>query len=91
MNSKEIKQSHSTAVTSGETEVTDEVEHHFVAFVEHSGSLYELDGRKEFPVNHGATTRESFLGDACKVAKGFMDLDPESSQFGLVVLAAKPE
>ncbi len=28
---------------------------------EKEGSLYELDGRKSFPVNHGPTTPETFL------------------------------
>lgn len=29
---------------------------HFAAFVEKDGSLYELDGRKPFPINHGKCT-----------------------------------
>ena len=31
------------------------------------GSLYELDGRKSFPINHGASSAETLLQDACKV------------------------
>lgn len=34
---------------------------HFVAFVHHDGQLYELDGRREFPINHGPTTAETLL------------------------------
>ena len=36
------------------------------------GSLYELDGRKQRPINHGASTPETLLQDACKVASEFM-------------------
>jgi len=31
----------------------DKVEHHFVAFVQKGGKVYELDGRKEGPIAHG--------------------------------------
>lgn len=31
----------------------DEVDLHFVTFVEHNGALIELDGRRNSPVNHG--------------------------------------
>lgn len=39
----------------------EQVNHHFVALVEKDGHLYELDGRKEFPVNHGPTSEATFL------------------------------
>lgn len=35
--------------------------HHFIALVQKDGELYELDGRKSFPIKHGPTTDESFL------------------------------
>ncbi len=31
----------------------EEVDLHFIAFVQREGSLYELDGRKAGPINHG--------------------------------------
>jgi ubiquitin carboxyl-terminal hydrolase L3 len=39
----------------------EQVNHHFVALIEKDGHLYELDGRKEFPINHGLTTQATFL------------------------------
>lgn len=69
--------------------VEEKNDNHFVAFVEHEGALFELDGTKSFPVNHGATTRETFLADACTQAKKFMERDPEETAFGMIVLAKK--
>ena len=34
---------------------------HFIALVEKGGHLYEMDGRKDGPINHGATSAETFL------------------------------
>lgn len=34
---------------------------HFVTFVHKDGHLWELDGRRETPVNHGTTTADSLL------------------------------
>jgi ubiquitin carboxyl-terminal hydrolase L3 len=49
--------------------------------------LYELDGRKSFPINHGITTPETLLEDACAVVKQFMARDPEEVRFTIVALA----
>ena len=37
------------------------LEPHFVAFVHKDGHLYELDGHREGPVNHGPSTPENLL------------------------------
>ena len=34
---------------------------HFIAFVCVDGHLYELDGRKEFPINHGVSSPDTLL------------------------------
>lgn len=52
------------------------------------GTLYELDGRKSFPVKHGATTPETFVQDAAGVCKEFMARDPEELRFTVMALAA---
>lgn len=52
------------------------------------GHLYELDGRKAFPINHGATTPSTLLVDACTVIKQFMDRDPGEMRFTIVALGA---
>ena len=60
---------------------------HFIALVQKDGYLYELDGRRPFPINHGPSNEESFLKDAAKVCKKFMELASESLQFNVVALA----
>jgi len=66
----------------------DKVGAHFAAFVNVNESLYELDGRKKFPINHGKTTAESFLKDTATVVKQkFMKLVPNNPAFNLMALS----
>ena len=39
----------------------DNVDYHFIAFVEKDGILWDLDGRKTAPVNCGSSSKETFL------------------------------
>ena len=58
-----------TAAIEGDTRppgADEAVDLHFVAFVESGGKLWELDGRKVAPVEHGATSGETFLKDAAR-------------------------
>lgn len=59
----EISEFHQELALEGQTDANsaDPVDHHFVAFVNHQGDLYELDGRKSFPVKHGRTSTETLL------------------------------
>lgn len=66
----------------------DPVNHHFITFVHKDGVLYELDGRKAFPVNHGPTTQDTLLEDAAKICKEFMARDPQEVRFTVVALTA---
>ena len=80
----------------GATEGAGTEEHgnrHFIAFVEHEGRLFELDGRtldeagNAFPVDHGPTTADSFVEDAAKVIRDdFMARDPENHGFNVTAL-----
>ncbi|GAB4814399.1 hypothetical protein N2152v2_001445 [Parachlorella kessleri] len=63
---------HEAAAQQGQTaapNAEEEVDLHFVAFVCRDGSLYELDGRKAGPINHGPSSPESLLEDAAAVVK----------------------
>lgn len=61
---------------------------HFIALIEKDGGLYELDGRKSFPIRHGDTTPKSFLKDAANVCKEFMARDPNELRFTVGAIAA---
>ncbi len=55
---------HSDSANEGQTQapnVDDEVELHFIAFVQKDGVLYEFDGATDFPINHGEANSENFL------------------------------
>jgi ubiquitin carboxyl-terminal hydrolase L3 len=61
---------------------------HFASLCsEVDGCLYELDGRKPGPVNHGATSPDTLLQDAVKVVSQFMARDPTELRFTIVALA----
>ncbi|XP_010902671.2 ubiquitin carboxyl-terminal hydrolase isozyme L3 isoform X2 [Esox lucius] len=89
-NDESIRVTHESSAQEGQTEapsIDDKVDLHFIAFVNIGGDLYELDGRKPFPVIHGATSEESFLEDATEVCKKFMDRDPGELRFTVVALS----
>ncbi|OXB66941.1 hypothetical protein ASZ78_014102 [Callipepla squamata] len=68
--------------------IDEKVDLHFIALVNVGGHLYELDGRKPFPINHGQTSDDSFLEDAVEVCKKFMERDPEELRFNAIALSA---
>eukprot|EP00940_MAST-03C_sp_MAST-3C-sp2_P003241 g3241.t1 len=69
-------------------ERTERLHAHFVAFVLRDGDIYELDGRKQCPINHGTSSEKSFLVDTAKVIKEkFMKLDPENMHFNIMALS----
>jgi ubiquitin carboxyl-terminal hydrolase L3 len=63
----------------------DDINHHFVALVERDGEIFELDGRKQYPINHGKVEK-NFKFDAIRVFKEFMERDPDNIRFTVVAL-----
>ncbi|XP_011632267.1 ubiquitin carboxyl-terminal hydrolase isozyme L3 [Pogonomyrmex barbatus] len=93
-NAQDIIDTHMESAQEGQTEAPAEdmeVYHHFIAFVHKDSSLYELDGRKSAPINHGSTTPETLLDDAARVCKEYMERDPNEVRFTVVALAATSE
>ena len=87
-----LKSFHQNAV--GQTTLggdQNEVFCHFIAFVEHKGQIWELDGRKKGPICHGTTTDESFLKDVGVVVQTeYVEPNPELKLFSLMTVAGFP-
>ena len=85
----ELQELSQATAASGETEGagTDDAQgQHFITFVHIDGRLYELDGRTfgddgvAFPVDHGATTGETFVSDAARVIREDFEAGPDFHQ-----------
>lgn len=87
---QELEDAHEEAASEGQSEQTMHVTTHFIAFIEKDGCLYEMDGRKTQPINHGSTTKDTLLFDAVKVIKQFMARDPDEMRFTIMALAQPP-
>ncbi|XP_068143545.1 ubiquitin carboxyl-terminal hydrolase-like [Drosophila tropicalis] len=87
---KEFTAGHQELAQEGQTNASEhkKVIHHFIALVNKNGTLYELDGRKSFPIKHGETSEETFVKDAAKVCKEFMSRDPNEVRFTVLALTA---
>eukprot|EP01132_Coremiostelium_polycephalum_P006149 gene6149-7659_t len=89
LNNSEIEKSHEISAQLGQSQVPNEddpVILHFVAFVHVDGHLYELDGRKPFPINHGVSSKETILQDTVNVLKKMIEEDPNEIRFNLMGL-----
>ncbi|CAL8286366.1 unnamed protein product [Arctogadus glacialis] len=82
-----IREAHDEAAAQGQcTPAADKVNFHFIAFVNVNGKLHELDGRMDGPVSHGSTKDTSFLSDAARVCRGFMEREKGEVRFSAVAL-----
>jgi len=81
---------HEETAMEGQTEAPSSQERtnlHFVSLIQQDGGLYELDGRKPFPIRHGESSDETFLHDAAAVCSKFMARDPDELHFSMLALA----
>lgn len=84
---KVIQETHDAVAAEGECRPeADKVNFHFITFVNVNGQLYELDGRVGGPVSHGATKPESFVVDAARVCREFMEREKDEVRFSAVAL-----
>jgi ubiquitin carboxyl-terminal hydrolase L3 len=84
---------HEEVAVQGQTEAPEadaDVDYHFIAFVPIDGNVYELDGVKPFPINHGPTTDETFIKDAAKVIRDKFVAHASELAGGFSVLALGP-
>uniref|UniRef100_A0A8K9V0L8 Ubiquitin carboxyl-terminal hydrolase n=1 Tax=Oncorhynchus mykiss TaxID=8022 RepID=A0A8K9V0L8_ONCMY len=86
-NNQAIREAHDEVAVQGQCRVeADNVNFHFITFVNVKGQLYELDGRMEGPVNHGTTKDDSFIKDAARVCRGFVERAEGEVRFSAVAL-----
>lgn len=86
-----LEKIHAEAADAGETRspsVDEEINLHFVAFIEHDGGLWELDGRKAGPVYHGETDKDSLLLSVARVVKEEYIESSDSLDFNMMALAS---
>ncbi|KAI1883703.1 hypothetical protein AGOR_G00234280 [Albula goreensis] len=84
---KEIHIVHDEVAAEGQCQVDpDKVNFHFISIVAVGGQLYELDGRLNFPVNHGPTTEDSFIKDAAQICRQFTEREKTEVRFSAVAL-----
>ncbi|XP_076584895.1 ubiquitin carboxyl-terminal hydrolase isozyme L1 isoform X1 [Chaetodon auriga] len=82
-----IRDAHNEVASQGQCmPEPDKINFHFIAFVNVNGQLYEFDGRMNGPVKHGATKDETFITDAAKVCRGFMEREQGEVRFSSVAL-----
>lgn len=89
--SKDLCEKHKNSVKKGQTSIPNKVETHFIAFVEKDGFLFELDGRKKEPINHGECTPEGLTFMSCLIISQFMQRDPDNNKFTILAVGQKPE
>ncbi|KAG2234370.1 hypothetical protein BDF21DRAFT_415853 [Thamnidium elegans] len=91
-NSDELASVHEAAAYDGQTvapDREDSIDLHFICFIEVDQHLYELDGRKAFPINHGKCT--DLVKDAAKVMRKYMERDPDETHFSAIALCKTEE
>uniref|UniRef100_F6QSC7 Ubiquitin carboxyl-terminal hydrolase n=2 Tax=Ciona intestinalis TaxID=7719 RepID=F6QSC7_CIOIN len=85
-----IQNLHKQCASEGQTAALaaeSKVDLHFVALVQVDGCLYEFDGCKPTPVNHGSSSEETFVMDAARVCREFMAKNKNELRFTIVALS----
>ncbi|KAI9264184.1 ubiquitin carboxyl-terminal hydrolase isozyme L3-like protein [Phascolomyces articulosus] len=83
---------HKGAALSGQTEppTADTKDSHcYACFTNIDGHIYELDGSKGFPINHGSSN--DFVESAVRVLGEFIQRDPTCTGFSAMALAKSSE
>ncbi|KAI9494662.1 ubiquitin carboxyl-terminal hydrolase isozyme L3 [Zychaea mexicana] len=79
---------HKLAGDDGQTRpppLEERIDLHFICFVEVDDHLYELDGRKSFPINHGRCT--DLVECSAKVMRKFIERDPGHENYSAIALS----
>ncbi|CAG8668844.1 5596_t:CDS:1 [Ambispora leptoticha] len=82
---EELEHAHREFSEHGQSRVQEDTDLHFTAFVQKDGFLYELDGRRPYPINHGPSS--DLLSDSARAIKKFIDQNPNEGRFNVIALA----
>ncbi|KAI7872665.1 ubiquitin carboxyl-terminal esterase L3, isoform CRA_d [Spinellus fusiger] len=86
--STELARVHQEAANQGQTQappLDEETRLHFVCYVKVDDHLYELDGRKPFPINHGKTT--DLVSSTVHLIRQHIARDPEETDFSAIAFS----
>lgn len=72
-NDASLAAAHQEAAQLGVSQQPEQVEHHFICYVNKDGTLYEIDSRAPFPRPLGATSGDTLVKDAGAACKHFME------------------
>lgn len=91
---EELAKVHEISASEGQTaapNAQDDIDTHFVCFVEIDGDLYELDGRNKSAISFGSSGGNLAVA-ASKVIKEIMALAPnQEHRFSVLAFAGNPE
>ncbi|CAG8514791.1 9161_t:CDS:2 [Ambispora gerdemannii] len=82
---EELEHAHREHSEHGQSRVHTDTDLHFTCFIQKDGFLYELDGRRLYPFNHGPSS--DLLSDSARAIKKFIDQNPNESRFNVIALA----
>eukprot|EP01068_Selenidium_serpulae_P014792 Selendium_serpulae@DN6144_c0_g1_i1.p1 len=90
LESSGIEEAHDGAVKASSTKVPgkdDDCPHHYVAFIMKGGHIFEMDGRKDGPIDHGTGTNGFGKAAAAIIKREYLDKAPNANGFSLLALA----
>ena len=88
--SDEFEKIHAECSLEGSSEVIEDVEVHFMAFVEIDGLVYELDVRQGKPGCLGELQGDNLGVKVSPYIKKYIELDPEEKKYSMLALAGIP-
>eukprot|EP00418_Pyrodinium_bahamense_P067178 CAMPEP_0179076436 /NCGR_PEP_ID=MMETSP0796-20121207/34100_1 /TAXON_ID=73915 /ORGANISM="Pyrodinium bahamense, Strain pbaha01" /LENGTH=242 /DNA_ID=CAMNT_0020773689 /DNA_START=82 /DNA_END=810 /DNA_ORIENTATION=+ len=68
-----------------------DIDNHFICFVEQDGDVYELDGNKAFPINHGPSGGNLLQTATQTIKQKFMCTDPDNIHFNIMALVKQED
>ena len=86
-NSDDVEEEHVHTAQQGQSAVSMDVNTHFICFSSIDDCLYELDGRKFAPINHGSIQPGQLLQRAADVMRQHMKRDAGEVRFTVIALA----